>query len=161
MPSSMFYHLSDHDVGAIIAFLKSMPPVESDLPTTSIRLMARLGLALGQYQIQADLIDHEADRIPPTANGGPNGRYLAYTACTECHGQTLKGGDFNAAPALVIVGAYSLDQFTRLMQTGMPLDGRDLSLMAAVARSRFSHFSEQEIEALHGYLQSAEFVAGG
>ncbi len=161
MPSSMFYHLSDRDLGAIIAFLRDMPPVESDLPTTSIRLMARLGLVMEQYQVQADLIDHDADRIPPvTAEGGPNGRYLAYTGCTECHGQSLEGG-FNSAPPLVIVRGYSLDEFTRLMQTGVPRDGRDLSMMGAVARSRFSHFSDEEIAALHGYLQSMEPVVGG
>ncbi len=156
MPSSMFYHLSDPDVGAIIAFLRAMPPVESDLPTTSIRLMARLGLVMGEYQLQADLIDHEADRIPATANGGPNGRYLAYTTCTECHGQALEGGEFTSAPPLAVVRGYSLDQFARLMQTGVPRDGRDLPMMGSVARSRFSHFSAEEIEALHGYLQSME-----
>jgi mono/diheme cytochrome c family protein len=156
MPSSMFYHLSDRDVGAIIAFLRSVAPVENDLPTTSIRLMARLGLVLGQYQLQADLIEHDADQIPPvTAEGGPNGRYLAFTSCTECHGQALEGG-FNSAPPLVIVRGYSLDEFTRLMQTGVPRDGRDLSMMGAVARSRFSHFSDEEIAALHGFLQSRE-----
>lgn len=156
MPSSMFYHLSDRDLGAIIAFLRDMPPVESDLPTTSIRLMARLGLVMGQYQVQADLIDHDADRIPPvTDDGGPNGRYLAYTGCTECHGQALEGG-FNSAPPLVIVRGYSLDEFTRLMQTGVPRDGRDLRMMGAVARSRFSRLSDEEIAALHGYLQSME-----
>ncbi len=156
MPSSMFYHLSDHDVAAIIAFLRSVPPVEKDLPASSIRLMARLGLVMGQYHMQADLIDHQADRIPPvTDNGSPNGHYLAYTACTECHGQALEGG-FNSAPPLVIVRGYAIDEFTRLMQTGVPRDGRDLSMMGGVARSRFSHFSQEEIKALHEYLRTME-----
>ena len=90
-----------------------------------------------------------------TDDGGPNGRYLAYTGCTECHGQALEGG-FNSAPPLVIVRGYSLDEFTRLMQTGVPRDGRDLRMMGAVARSRFSRLSDEEIAALHGYLQSME-----
>ena len=158
MPSSMFYHLSDRDAGSIIAFLRSAPPVKSNLPTTSIRLMARLGLVLGQYQVQADMIDHDALRIPSvTAEGGPNGRYLAFTSCTECHGQSLEGG-FNSSPPLTIVRAYSLDEFTRLMQIGVPRDGRELRMMGGVARSRFTHFSEEEIAALHGYLQSMEMV---
>ena len=53
-------------------------------------------------------------------------------------------------------GRYSLDQFVRLMQTGVPRDGRDLPMIGDVARSRFSPFSAEEIEALHGYLQSME-----
>jgi len=162
MPSSMFYHLSDHDVGAIVAFLRTMPPVENELPTTTIRLMGRFGLVVGQYHMQADLIDHEADRIPPaTEDGTPNGRYLAYTACTECHGQELEGGEFSQAPPLAIVKAYSLDEFTQLMQAGVPRDGRDLEMMGPVAVNRFSNFTDEEIEALHGYLQSLEPTVGG
>jgi len=162
MPSSMFYHLSDGDVGAIIRFLRSVPPVENDLPTTTIRLMGRFGLVTGKYHTQAALIDHRADRIPPvTENGTPNGRYLSYTACTECHGQTLEGGGFSAAPPLVIVKGYSLDEFTRLMRIGEPRDGRDLPMMGPVGRSRFAYFTDEEIEALHGYLQSLEPTAGG
>ncbi len=161
MPSSMFYHLSDRDVGAIIAFLRTVPPVENDLPTTTIRLMGRFGLVAGQYHTQATLIDHEADRIPPvTEEGTPNGHYLAYTTCTECHGPTLEGGGFSAAPPLVIVRGYSADEFTRLMRSGVPRGGQELEMMGGVARSRFSHFSEEEIAALYEYLGSMG-VAGG
>ncbi len=162
MPSSMFYHLSDRDVGAIVAFLRTIPPLQNDLPTTTIRLMGRFGLVTGEFHTQAALIDHQADRIPPlTADGTSNGRYLAYTTCTECHGQSLDGGGFSDAPPLVIVRGYSLDEFTRLMQTGVPRDGRELGMMGGVARSRFVHFSEEEITALHQYLKSMEPAVGG
>ena len=161
MPSSMFYHLSDRDVGAIIAFLRTVPPVENDLPTTTIRLMGRFGLVTGKYHTQATLIDHEADRIPPvTEDGIPNGHYLAYTTCTECHGQTLEGGGFSAAPPLVIVRGYSADEFTSLMRSGVPRGGQELEMMGGVARNRFAHFSEEEIAALYEYLGSMR-VAGG
>ena len=38
------------------------------------------------------------------------------------------------------------------MRTGMPLDDRDLGLMAAVSRGRFSHMTDAEIADLHAYL---------
>lgn len=157
MPSSMYYNLSDEDVAAIIAFLRAVPPVENDLPPTSIRLMGRFGLATGKFNVQADLIDHGASRIPPTDNQGhPNGSYLAYTTCTECHGHEFEGGFGGQAPPLVIVKGYSVEEFARLMETGVPRDGRDLNVMDDVALSRFANFSGAEIEALHGYLQSLE-----
>jgi cytochrome c553 len=162
MPSSMYYNLSDSDLGFIMAFLKSVPPVESELPTSSFRLMGRLGLAMGEFNVEAAVIDHDADRIPPTMpDGSPSGRYLAYTACTECHGKDLEGGGFSNSPPLVIVRGYSLDEFARLMETGAPQDGRDLYLMDDVALSRFSNFSEEEIRALHSYLQTMEAASVG
>ena len=37
--------------------------------------------------------------------------------CSECHGQNLEGVAPINAPALVVAKGYSLEQFTRLMQT--------------------------------------------
>jgi mono/diheme cytochrome c family protein len=160
MPSSMYYDLSDRDVAAIIAFLRTVPPVENDLPPVSIRIMGRFGLAMGEFNMQADLIDHDATRIPPVDSAGlPNGRYLAYTACTECHGQDLEGGFGGRAPPLVIVKAYSPEEFARLLETGVPRDGRDLNVMDDVALSRFSDLTDEEVEALYTYLQAAEAVS--
>src|SRR6266487_4923556 len=48
MPVRIFYYLSDEDLGALIAYLKSLPPVDSDLPRTSLGPVGRVMLALGQ-----------------------------------------------------------------------------------------------------------------
>jgi hypothetical protein len=55
-----------------------------------------------------------------------------------------------------MVLAYSRDDFKTLLRTGEPLGGRELGLMAGVARSRFARFSDDEITALHGYLNTLE-----
>jgi hypothetical protein len=38
------------------------------------------------------------------------------------------------------------------MREGVSKDGRKLELMSDVARSRFSHFTDEEITALYTYL---------
>ena len=38
------------------------------------------------------------------------------------------------------------------MRTGEPIGGRKLKLMAQVSKSRFSHLTRAEVEALHSYL---------
>jgi len=40
----------------------------------------------------------------------------------------------------------------KLMRDGVPRDGRKLGLMAEVARSRFSHFTDEEVAGLYAYL---------
>lgn len=156
MPSSMLYHLSDDDVGALIAYLKTVPATESTLPGNSMRLLARVGLVTGQYHTEASVIDHDAPRLPEgnEADLGTRGRYLAKSSCTECHGQDFKGGGGGPAPspALSVVQAYSAEEFARLMRDGVPRDGRKLGVMGDVARSRFSQFTDAEVAAVYVYL---------
>jgi cytochrome c553 len=161
MPSSMFYHLSDRDLGAIIAFIRAAPVTEG--PLTEIRLgpMARLGLVLGKYNPQATQIDHSAPRlvVTDTADHMLFGRYLALTSCSECHGVDLRGNADRSTPNLAIAAAYSEETFVRLMRTGVALGDRELPLMSNAARSRFAHFTDGEIRALHEYLHTLDSTA--
>jgi mono/diheme cytochrome c family protein len=156
MPSSMFYHLSDADLGALIAYLRTVPPAESTLPSHSMRLLARVGIVTGQYHTEASTIDHDAPRRaePSESDLVARGRYLAKSSCTECHGQNFEGGAAGPAPtpSLVVVQAYSADEFARLMRGGVPRDGRKLGLMGDVARRRFSKFTDAEVAAVYAYL---------
>jgi len=156
MPSSMFYHLSDVDLGALIAYLRTVSPTESTLPGHSMRLLARVGIVTGQYHTEASVIDHDAPRAvePGESDLVAWGQYLAKSACSECHGQKLEGGAAGPAPtpSLVVVQAYSAEEFTRLMREGVPRDGRKLGVMGDVARSRFSKFTEAEVAAVYAYL---------
>lgn len=156
MPSSTFYDLSDEDLGDILAFLRTLP--RSDGPETSFRPgpMARVLLGFEQFEPAAATIDHDAPRLPTGEDGDPmtRGRYLAATACTECHGPDLEGseGPPEVTPSLRIVASYSPEEFGTLMRTGEPRDGRDLRLMDDMSRKRFSHLTDAEVDALHIYL---------
>jgi cytochrome c553 len=159
MPSSMFYHLSDDDLGAIIAFLRSQTPGDEKLPDSKIGPLARLLLMyyknLAGTILAAELIDHDAPRIDPATNDlHVRGRYLALTVCTECHWTDLRGAPDGSTPTLAVVAAYSIDNFRKLMRTGEPIGGRQLDLMSSVAVRRFAHFTDREIDALHAYLQT-------
>jgi hypothetical protein len=61
-------------------------------------------------------------------------------------------GPDEKAPDLNLVAGYDLAQFRFLMRTGRPPSGKDLGLMAEVARNDFSHLTDAEIDALHAYL---------
>lgn len=152
MPSSMFYHLSDADLGAIIAFIRSRP--SSDGPDTRITLgpLGWFATAVGEFPAIAEEIDSTVPRPPPGADDEVAfGRYLALTVCTECHGDRLAGE--GNTPSLQIVGAYSLDDFSRLMRDGIAIGDRELGLMSRVAQGRFRYFTEEEVRALHTFLQ--------
>jgi len=159
MPSEMFYNLSDGDVASIIGFLQSQSPGDEPLPETYFGPLARLMLLGFKQQtgtiLAAESIDHDATRPDPSPSNKENfGKYIAMTSCTECHGRDLGGSSEGNTPPLTIVSAYSLEEFTTLLRTGVPIGERELKLMRTVALGRFSHLTDSEIAALHAYLTS-------
>ena len=158
MPSSVFYHLDDADLGGLIAYLRTLPDKGSGtLPATSMRLLARIGVVAGKYKLEPAEITHDAPRLPNGPDPAGRGEYLAKSTCSECHGQRLEGSE--ETPALSIVAAYSQAEFARLMREGVPRDGRKLGLMGDVARSRFVHLTDEEVGALYAYLSTQMTVS--
>jgi hypothetical protein len=85
----------------------------------------------------------------------PSGEHLAYTVgCVNCHHQTDK--HIINAPPLMIVRAYSISEFRRLMKTGVTKSGRDMaaqgSVMGFVAKEQFSYLTDAEVTALYQYF---------
>lgn len=61
MPSSAFWHFNDEDLGAIIAYVNSLPPVANDPGPRQIKFMGRVLLAAGMLDfLAAEHIDHTA-----------------------------------------------------------------------------------------------------
>ncbi|HZB69878.1 MAG TPA: c-type cytochrome [Sphingomicrobium sp.] len=156
MPSAQYARLEDGEVAALIAAIRSLPKGGKPTPAISVGPLGRFGLATGKLSSQPDEV--ERFRINMPAELGPpfaQGRKLAMVNCAECHGPAFGGGEMEGhkVPDLAIVGAYDLDQFKRLMREGVPPSKRDLGLMSDVARKDFRHFKDEEIAALHSYLQ--------
>lgn len=154
MPSPMFYHLTDADLGKILAYVRSLPPVEGHPYRFDPGPRVRWAIATGEWLPWPEDIQRMGPRMGPPASGDilHLGEYLARTVCSECHGLDLMGQD--ETPPLAVGGAYPDTAFVRLMRTGTPLSGRDLRLMDEVARSRFRYFTDAEIGALHAFLRT-------
>ncbi|MGA9335468.1 MAG: c-type cytochrome [Rudaea sp.] len=156
MPSQAFNVLTDADLGAIIAFLKTLPLSAGPTLATTLGPLGRIGLALGKLKTADVLVAQIV--APPTADNpqAQFGRYLARSICSECHGTNLRG-DSNPAftsPNLAIVRAYSLDVFKDLLVRGTALGDRQLPTMTSTARERLAYLTEDEISALYAYLHT-------
>ena len=63
MPSAEYSMLSDEDVNAIVAYIRSVPAVDQEIPLVSLTMMARTLFMAGQLPpLAAEIIDHEAVR---------------------------------------------------------------------------------------------------
>ena len=158
MPSAMFSRLSDAEVAALIAIIRRLPRRGEATPPNYLGPLGRFGIATGRFRPAPAMLEDFRVREPYQVGPADEaGRRIAANNCSECHGPDLGGGQPSPdteAPDLAIVAAYDADQFRTLMRTGRPPDGRDLGLMATVARNDFSHLTDAEIGALHAYLRA-------
>lgn len=160
MPSHLFTQLSPDDMAAVIAFLRSKPQTGKVHPPPLFEEGARKEIAAGTLKSAAADVRQQGNSWPADAGARHAlGRYMVRATCAECHGMDLAGGvPFAGAkprPSLpAIVPAYSKSDFVTLMRTGKAAGDRELELMSEVARGRYSHFTDQELDALYDYLQA-------
>jgi len=171
MPSRISYYLSDDDLADLIAYLKSLPPVDNELPKTELGPLGRVMLTLGQ--LPADLIpdvisiDHTGPR-PVAPEPGVTVEYGAYLAktCTSCHGsnfngQLLQWAD-SLAPNLTPGGElrfWSEEDFMRTLRTGITPGGHQLK--DVMAWKYFGQMTDDELKAVWLYLQSLPALPQG
>lgn len=154
MPSEMYRLLTDADYAALVAHLRTLEPAGEPMPAAEpsealFAAAAAWGILPGEdgRPYYADM--RSADLGEATAKG----RYLAETACTECHKADLSGlPDFS--PDLSIAATYAPEEFKSLMRTGVGKTKPDLGYMSWAAKARFANFTDDEIAALHDYLKA-------
>lgn len=163
MPSQNFQQLSDADLGAIIAYVKSVPPVDNQPGATALRPLGRLLLQLGELTLPADQVDHSAPRPPavPLGRTAEYGRYLSVIGgCRDCHGANFSGAPMiepGAPPAANLTPLGDLQHwseadFIRAMREGVrPSGGR---INRAMPWELTGKLSDDELGALYLYLTS-------
>jgi mono/diheme cytochrome c family protein len=170
MPSEDYNRLTDADLGALVAYVQSMPPVPPRAATLHLPLPARVLYGFGQIPDAVDKIDHGLPPSAPVAEAvtPEHGRYVA-AMCQGCHGSTLAGGRIAGAPpdwpaAAPLVGAGSVmatayaepEAFLRMLKTGRRADGSAVAVMPFEA---LSQLSDTDARALHLYLRQGAATA--
>ncbi|HYD38364.1 MAG TPA: c-type cytochrome [Allosphingosinicella sp.] len=156
MPSPMYSRLDPGEVAALIAWLRSQKHVAGMSDRPRFGPLGRFGLATGRFRSAPEEVERFRAEVP--IDLGPahaDGRRLAASVCSECHGPALFGqrmGGGEEPPDLSVSAGYDLAQFTTLMRTGQTPSGKKLGLMEFVARNDLKHLTNAEIDALHAYL---------
>lgn len=161
MPVDSYYNLTDEDLGAIIAYIQSVPPVDRTDAVRNLTLPAQVMLSLGvSGQVaRTELIDFEA-ALPQAPEDA--GEYLVIIGgCSFCHGDDLRGGqglEPGAPPGsnLLLGGPldnYTLESFEKAMRFGLKLDGSmiDPLYMPWVG---YNNLTDEDIALIWSYLRS-------
>ncbi len=154
MPSEGLQFLSDADMAALIAYLRTVPPGGKPMPPLRKGPLFFRLIETGEMR-PAPEIAARFRREQPADLGGEHayGRYVAMLVCSECHNSKLQGYvDFT--PDLDIAGAYNVEQLNHLLTTGEGLAPRDLGMMRSTVRARLNRLTPHERAALIAYLKA-------
>jgi mono/diheme cytochrome c family protein len=159
MPSDD-YRFTEEDLGALLGYVRSLPPVDRVLPSKSVGPMMRvLGLFVDFPLASAARIDHAnvrlatpADEADPVAKGA----YLVSTAaCQGCHGADFTGGGGPPPGAANItpigIGDWSEQQFLTAIREHKRPNG---STIDEVMPRLYGQMSDRDLRAIFAYLRT-------
>jgi mono/diheme cytochrome c family protein len=136
--------MGDQDLGALIAYLKQIPPVDLEYPAIHFGSILPIAPAVGLFTPAAELIDHDAPRPADPVPGATieYGRYLS-VICNECHGKYVASKLEN----------WKQDDFIHTIQTGVLPDGKRLG--PTMSSKTFSEMNDMELSALWLYFMDS------
>lgn len=166
MDSKEYQYMSDRDLGLIVAYVQSLPPVDHTPPPLHITVLSHIWHGLGMLDVTtADAVDHKRDHSadPAPAASPQFGKHLLRLQCMGCHGEGLSGGKLDAAPGLPIppnltpdeatgLGKWTFEQFATVMRTGKRPDGRVLDKF--MPWDTYAAMSDEELTAIWTFLRS-------
>jgi len=162
MPSYEYNSLSNQDMGALIAYIKRVPPVDNEMPEISLGPMAYVLTHLDQLPlVSAEKIDHTTtsqEVVHPEITPA-YGQYVA-VSCTGCHRDNFKGGDalVPGSPTVPnitgtgMVGKWSEAQFIQTLKTGVTPEGKKLNPQYMPWKMT-QQYTDVEIKSLYLYLK--------
>jgi len=167
MPSTEFYFLSDKDMSRVIAYIRSIPPTNNEMPASKLSTTGRIVMNITKEItfLPAELIPHDAPRqIAPEPGITPEyGEYLSLS-CMVCHGQTLSGGEipgfppeWPSTPNLTSgkgsrLPSWEEEGFIEIIHNGKK-HGRSINPDYMPWKS-YRHMTDDELRAVYLYLQT-------
>ena len=171
MPSEDYNRFTDADLAALVAYIRSLPPVPGEAAILDLPVPVRVLYGFGVIQDAASKIDHALAPAQPVPEGVTvqHGAYVA-NMCIGCHGPQLLGGkipggppDWPAASRLapgagsVMANYPDADAMARMFRSGKRADGSAVKVMPFES---LGAMSDTDLRALHLYLRSLQAPPG-
>ena len=166
MPAEAYQFMSDGDLGAVIAWIRSVPPVNRAWPPRRFGPIARMLITRGRLPLfPAATVDHArtAMLFPSPDTTVAYGAYLAGVGgCTACHNPAMSGGERPGGPPgspvppnLTTGGIpqWTEQDLVRALREGRTPDARALDNTFMPWRSS-GRMTDDEIHALWLWMRS-------
>jgi mono/diheme cytochrome c family protein len=157
--------MSDEDLAAVIAYIRTVPPVDNEVGGANFTPLTKIMFAAGLLgNMPVEDVSHEVHVSAPERGASVEyGKYLVdINDCRICHGQDLNGGPFpdptitKISPNLTPGGELAFwteEQFINTIRTGNTPAGYQL-IPAFMPWNYYRNFYDYELQAIWAYLQS-------
>ena len=150
-------------------YLKTLPPVDNEMPPLDLGPLGRVMLALGEAPFNGPdvlVIDHDSPRpvAPQPGITKEYGQYLTHV-CTQCHGENFNGQAMEReglVPNLTPGGEvafWSEEEFMATLRTGVTPGGHQLN--DYMPWKYVGQMTDDELRAVWLYLQSLPALEQG
>jgi cytochrome c5 len=164
MPAQEMAWLPQDDVVAIVSYLRSVPPVERENNTMTVKTLGKVLDRQDKLILDvARRIDHTKTETPPAP--APTAAYGAFLAraCSGCHGEHFSGGPLPGAPPSIPTPLnltpdasglkdWTFDDFEKLMKTGITKGGHTLNPFMPIESWR--NLDDVELHAIWAFLRT-------
>ncbi len=159
MPSDQYHPMSDEDVSALVAYLRSQPAVTRDLPSTQVNVLGAAVIGAGVFPISRQTPVVGVVTAPPVGLTAAYGEYLVTIGgCAACHGAGLRGGTDQFVPIgpnlPALVGTWTTEGFMTMMRTGVDPYGRAIDPEQMPWDLYNRAFSDEELQAIDVYIRT-------
>jgi mono/diheme cytochrome c family protein len=163
-------YMSDEDLGSIIAYINTLPPVDRQTQGRKFTPLAKILLTAGMLgDMPVETVSHDVTVAAPARGVSVEyGKYMVDTHdCRICHGAELNGGKHanptinKISPNLTPGGEvafWSEEEFAASIRNGVTPSGHELD-PALMPWKEYSAMSDDELKAIYLYLQSLPKLA--
>jgi mono/diheme cytochrome c family protein len=150
-----YKELSDEDTQAIIAYLRTLPPVATAVATgDNLNFIGAVFMGSGLFPPK--LMGAEVVKAPPAGITADYGKYVAtFGECRGCHGPDLTGMPESAmSPAVpnprLLVSTLTEEQFVTMLRSGVKPDG--VAFPETMPWQNAAKMTDDDLAALYAYL---------
>jgi mono/diheme cytochrome c family protein len=172
MPAGSYRNMSDDDVQALVAYLRSQPGAGAPTPNNQLNVLGAIFMNLSDFRTAQQPVGNVAAPQPGTPE---NGKYLVdIIGCSDCHGAQLQGKLETGQPGppagpnlTLIVPRWTEEQFMAFFNTGtMPGGARVpiITLASGFSEPRMpwsmvrAVTTDNELKDMYAYLHSLPAV---
>ena len=172
MPSEDYNQFTQNDLGALVAYVRSLPPASGSAAQIELPLPVKLLYGYGAIEDAAQKIDHSLAPPPPIPESvsPAHGAYVA-NMCIGCHGPGLSGGkipgtppdwapaaNLTPGPGSALKRYPTADQFVAMLRSGKRPDGTAITVMPFES---LGQLSDVDARAVYAYLQTVPAKPAG
>lgn len=168
MPSATMRNVSDEDVQALVAYLRSQPAKGDPTPETQFNVLGAIFMNLSDFRTVQPPVSH----VTTPKTGTPAyGKYLVNIfGCSDCHGDQLQGKVETGQPGpppgpnlTLIVPQWTEAEFMNLFNTGTLPGGSKVPILTLKSgfsspRMPWTEFraaaTDDELKSMYTYLHS-------